>query len=215
MAIKVLGQVAPSATTETPLYTATGTSAVAGNLIVCNRSNTAVFYRTSVSVGGGATANQDYLIYDSLIPGNESLSLLSGLTLSANDVVRVYVDSANASFSLMGEEIDGSYTKVLGQQTPSATSETTLYTVPASKFAVSSSLFVCNRANTASTFRISIAVGGGATGDKDYLFYDTTIGAYETITAMMGLTIAASDIVRVYASSANLSFNLMGEERPS
>lgn len=213
MAIKVLGQVAPNATTETNLYAASS-SAVGGNLIACNRSNVAVFYRVSVSVGAGATATKDYLIYDSLLPGNESLCLLSGLTVSSGDDVRVYVDTANASFSLMGEEISGSYTKVLGQQAPSATSETTLYTVPASNFAVSSSLFVCNRSNVAASFRISVSVGGGATANKDYLFYDTALGQYETMTAMMGLTMSAADVVRVYASSANLSFNLMGEERP-
>jgi hypothetical protein len=213
MAIKVLGQVAQSATTETDLYAASS-SAVSGNLIACNRSNVAVFYRVSVSVGAGATATKDYLIYDSLLPGNESLCLLSGLTVSSGDDVRVYVDTANASFSLMGEEIAGSYTKVLGQQAPSATTPTDLYAVPASNFAVSSSLFICNRANAAATFRVSVAVGGGATGDKDYLFYDTSLGAYETMTAMMGLTLSAADVVRVYASSANLSFNLMGEERP-
>lgn len=214
MAIKVLGQAAPNATSETALYTASGTSAVSGNLIVCNRSNVALFYRVSVSVGGGATATKDYLIYDSILPGNESLSLLSGLTLSASDVVRVYVDSANASFSLMGEEVSGTYTKVLGQSSPSATTETTLYTVPASMFAVSSTLFVCNTNAAAATFRVSVSVGGGATANQDYLFYDTTISGYETMSAMMGLTLGAADIVRVYASSTNLAFNLMGEERP-
>ena len=34
-------------------------------------------------------------------------------------------------------------------------------------------------------------------------------------TAMMGLTLSASDVVRVYSSTANLSFNIMGEERPT
>jgi hypothetical protein len=213
MAIKVLGQYAPAAITESDLYVA-GSAAVSGNLIVCNRSNVGAFYRVSVSVGGGATATKDYLIYDSLLPGNESLSLLSGLTLSTGDKVRIYADVATTSFSLMGEEISGTYTKVLGQSAPGATTPTDLYTVPASKFTVSSSLFVCNRSNASATFRVSVAVGGGATGDKDYLFYDTALGAYETMTAMMGLTLATTDVVRVYASSASLSFNLMGEERP-
>ncbi len=101
--------------------------------------------------------------------------------------------------------------KSLGQQAPSATTETTLYTVPSATSAIVSSLVVCNR-STSATFRVSVAVGGGATANKDYLYYDATIDANYTIALTLGLTLAATDKVKVYASSANLSFNLFGTE---
>jgi len=103
--------------------------------------------------------------------------------------------------------------RVLGQSAPGATTETDLYTVPAATSAVLSSLVVCNRGATPTTFRAGVAVGGGATANKDYLYYDVTIGGRDTFVATVGISIAATDKVRVYAGSANLSFSLFGVER--
>ena len=102
--------------------------------------------------------------------------------------------------------------KVLGQSSPAATTETDLYTVPAATSAVASSVIVCNRSAVLSTFRISIAVGGAATTNKDYIYYDLPIGANDTFIATIGVTLATTDKVRVYASNTNLSFSLYGSE---
>lgn len=102
--------------------------------------------------------------------------------------------------------------KVLGQVAPLATTETTLYPVPALTEAVASSIIVCNRGGTATTFRVSLSVGGGATANKDYIYYDVSIPANDTFIATIGATMSASDIVRVYAGNANLSFSLYGSE---
>lgn len=103
--------------------------------------------------------------------------------------------------------------KVLGQAAPSATTETTLYTVPAATTAVGSTLVVCNRSSSAAaTFRVSVSVGGGATANKDYLYYDFLIPPSDTLAATVGLSAGAADVVRVYASTANLSFTLYGAE---
>lgn len=102
--------------------------------------------------------------------------------------------------------------KVLGQLAPSATTETELYEVPALSETVVSSLVVCNRGVTAATFRVSVSVGGGATANKDYLYYDLLIPPNDTFIATTGFTLAAGDIVRVYCSTANFSVNLFGQE---
>ena len=102
--------------------------------------------------------------------------------------------------------------KVLGQSSPSATTETALYTVPAATSAVASSVIVCNRSAVLSTFRISIAIGGATTALKDYIYYDLPIGANDTFIATIGVTLATTDVVRVYASNTNLSFSLYGSE---
>ena len=102
--------------------------------------------------------------------------------------------------------------KVLGQSSPAATTETALYTVPAATSAVASSVIVCNRSAVLSTFRISIAIAGAATSNKDYIYYDLPIGANDTFIATIGVTLAATDVVRVYASNTNLSFSLYGSE---
>jgi hypothetical protein len=102
--------------------------------------------------------------------------------------------------------------KVLGQAAPSGTTETDLYTVPALTSAVTSSIIVCNRHTTQATFRVSIAVGGGVTGNKDYIYYDLLIAGNDTFIATIGVTLAATDVVRVYSSSARISFSLYGSE---
>ncbi len=101
--------------------------------------------------------------------------------------------------------------KCLGQSAPSATTETDLYTVPGATSAVVSTVAVCNR-GTATTFRISVAVGGGATANKDYIYYDVAISAADTFACTFGITLATTDKIKVYAGSANLSFTAWGSE---
>ena len=102
--------------------------------------------------------------------------------------------------------------KVLGQVAPSATTETDLYTVPAATETIVSTLVVANRAATSSTYRISVSVNGAATATKDYLVYDASIPSNGITSFTLGLTADATDKIRVYASSADLSFNLFGSE---
>ena len=101
--------------------------------------------------------------------------------------------------------------KPLGQATPNATTEADLYTVPGATDAVISSFVVCNR-GAATTFRMSISVAGAATANKDYIYYDLTIAANDTFVVSAGFTMAATDKMRVYAGTTNLSFSLFGQE---
>lgn len=102
---KILGQVAPSATTETDLYTAPGGQIIVSTLVICNRSATQTTFRVSISAGGGATATKDYLYYDLLLGGNDTFAATIGMTLSTGDVIRVYAGAATLSFNLFGQEI--------------------------------------------------------------------------------------------------------------
>ncbi len=102
--------------------------------------------------------------------------------------------------------------KILGQVAPLVTTLTTLYTVPALTRATSSSVVVCNRAATDTTFRISVAVASAVDTPKQYIYYDQPVEANSTFIATIGITLAASDAVRVYGASGDLSFNLFGVE---
>jgi hypothetical protein len=102
--------------------------------------------------------------------------------------------------------------KVLAQSAPSATTNTDVYTVGSGKSAVVSTITVCNRAATAATYRIAIRVAGATIANEDYIAYDSALPANDTIALTLGVTLAATDVVTVYASSANLSFNLFGAE---
>lgn len=102
--------------------------------------------------------------------------------------------------------------KVLGQSAPAATTLTDLYTVPGGTSTAASTLVVCNRSATGTTFRASVAVGGAADATSQYLYYDVTIVGNDTFCATLGLTLAATDKVRVYAGAATLTFSLFGVE---
>ena len=102
--------------------------------------------------------------------------------------------------------------KILGQAAPAATTETDLYTVAASTQTIVSSIVVTNRGATSATYRISVADNGGATGNKDYIVYDSAISPNQTIALTLGITVNATDKIKVYASTANLSFNAFGSE---
>lgn len=102
--------------------------------------------------------------------------------------------------------------KVLGQQNPSATTLTTLYTVPSSTSAVVSTLMICNQAAATATFRIAIRPAGETLDLKHYLSYDTVIPANDSIALTLGITLATTDVVSVYASTTTLSFSLFGSE---
>ena len=102
--------------------------------------------------------------------------------------------------------------KVLGQVAPSATTLTTLDTVPSATSAVVSTIAVCNRAATAATYRIAIRPAGATISNEHYIAYDSTVAANDTTMLTIGITLAATDVISVYASSANLSFNAFGSE---
>jgi glucose-6-phosphate dehydrogenase assembly protein OpcA len=102
--------------------------------------------------------------------------------------------------------------KVLGQSNPSATTATTLYTVPASTSTVVSTITVANLAGAAASYRISVRPAGASQTNAMYIAYDVTVGGNDTTTITLGLTLATTDVVTVYASTANLTFNAYGSE---
>jgi hypothetical protein len=102
--------------------------------------------------------------------------------------------------------------KVLAQLAPSATTATTLYTVPASTSAIISTITVCNRAASSASYRIAIRTGGAALSNEDYIAYDVAIAANDTTALTLGMTLATTDVITVYASTANFSFNVFGSE---
>ena len=104
--------------------------------------------------------------------------------------------------------------KILGQSNPSATTLTTLYTVPSAKSAVVSSISIANLTATAATYRIVIqlAADAGAAVNKQYFAYDITVGASDSTVITVGVTLATGDLIKVYASTANIAFQAFGDE---
>lgn len=97
----------------------------------------------------------------------------------------------------------------LAQVTPAAATLTAAYTVPAGKRATVIAV-ICNRGANA-TVRLSHAINGAADALGQYLLYDLPVSGGDTQSTQR-FTLAAGDVVRVHASTANVTFNINGIE---
>ena len=102
--------------------------------------------------------------------------------------------------------------KVLAQTIPAAITLTDSYTVPGATSATISSFLACNQGSVAANFRVSVAVAGAADATKQYLYYDYSIPKKQTYAGTLGITLATTDVIRVYSDTGNVSFNIFGVE---
>lgn len=103
--------------------------------------------------------------------------------------------------------------KQLGQATPAAATVTLLYTTPTLATGTTvSSLMICNTNATDVTVRVSNAKAGAADAITQYIYYDLPVSAKDTFTSTTGITLAQTDLLRCYASVANVNFTVFGVE---
>ena len=101
--------------------------------------------------------------------------------------------------------------KVLGQLDVSATTTTTLYTVPDLAQTTVSSLVICNRGSSGITFRVSVHVAGAGADDKQFIFYNEALAATTTRTVVIGMCLNQATQLS-HSSAADVSFNMFGVE---
>lgn len=101
--------------------------------------------------------------------------------------------------------------KVLGQSNPAITTLTTLYTVPGATSAVASTLSACNLGVT-TNIRVAVRPAGAGIANQHYIVYDAYVNAGESLFLTIGVTLAATDVVSVYAGSSSVAFSLSGSE---
>ena len=103
--------------------------------------------------------------------------------------------------------------KILGQLAAAATTEEGLYAVPASSSTVVSSIVVANRGATAATYRLAVKPTAATTlATNHYIAYDVSIAANDSVALTLGITLAATNAIRTYASNTNLTFTAFGSE---
>jgi hypothetical protein len=103
---KVLGQLNPSANTLTTLYTVPASnSAVISTVTICNQSANVATFSLAVRPAGATIASQHYVNFNTPVPGNDTISVTLGMTLSATDVLTANANVATVSFNAFGTEI--------------------------------------------------------------------------------------------------------------
>lgn len=75
-----------------------------------------------------------------------------------------------------------------------------------------STISICNIAATAATYRIAIRPAGETLANKHYVAYDSSVPANDTAVLTLGLTMNATDILTVQASTASVTFGVFGSE---
>lgn len=101
---------------------------------------------------------------------------------------------------------------VLGQSNPSASTNTNLFTAPST--AIVSTIVVCNTGTSDTTFNIAIRPAGMTLTTQNYIASGAAIGASQTLAMTLGIGLAATDVVTVYAGNGNVSFSAFGVENP-
>lgn len=111
MAAKIHGRVGAAdlaATTNTGVYTVPATRKGTLTVIACNRNATAVRVRLAYIDGAlGALANEDYIEYDTLVPGNTPLTV-TGLPITATHTLMAYASTTGVSVGVFAVEEDAS-----------------------------------------------------------------------------------------------------------
>jgi methenyltetrahydromethanopterin cyclohydrolase len=103
--------------------------------------------------------------------------------------------------------------KILGQLAAAATTEEGLYAVPASSSAVVSTIVIANRGTTSATYRIAVKPTAATTlANVHYIAYDVPIAPNDSTALTLGVTLAATNAIRTYASNTNLTFSAFGTE---
>lgn len=103
--------------------------------------------------------------------------------------------------------------KILGQAHPAGTSETDVYTVPASTETIVSTLTITNVTGSSANARVWARINGASTAHVNAILFDVPIAANSVAAFTLGLTLDASDVLTVRSSTGNsLTFQVFGSE---
>lgn len=100
--------------------------------------------------------------------------------------------------------------KVFGQSYPAAGVLTTLYTVPALTGSAVSSIVACNQGPGTGAIRIAVQPAGAAILPQHYQVYDLPLQPNETRAFVLGITLAATDVISVQSGNGAVSFSAYG-----
>jgi hypothetical protein len=103
--------------------------------------------------------------------------------------------------------------KILGQGSPSNTSNLDIITVGSGKSQVISSIIIANGTASAATCRVFARIAGAAAAQTNALLYDVSVAGNSTFTVTAGITLAATDVLTVRSGTGSaLTFTAFGSE---
>jgi hypothetical protein len=92
--------------TYATLYTTPAvTQAVISTIVICNTSGSTATYRIGLDATAGTPGASEWLVYDSVVAGNDSVCLTIGVCLDAEKFIRVSSSADTVTFSAFVSEI--------------------------------------------------------------------------------------------------------------
>ena len=98
------------------------------------------------------------------------------------------------------------------QGTAGVSTYATLYNVPASTEAIISTIVICNTAATSATYRIGLDTSAGTPGASEWLVYDATVAATDSVCLTLGIVLDAGKYIRVSSSANTVTFSAFVSE---
>ena len=106
---KILGQVNPTANTQSNVYVVpAATEAVINSIQIANQSTSNVSYSLIMMPSGAyasPAAAANYVVRGGVVPAADSIILTIGLTANAGSIFAANTNNPNVSFSMFGSEI--------------------------------------------------------------------------------------------------------------
>jgi len=104
-AYKILGQVADASANDVELYRQTGVETIVSTIVVCNREAANNTFRIATKTDNSGVANTDYIAYDTVIAGNDTITFTLGITLEAGAEISVGASDDKVTFQAYGTQI--------------------------------------------------------------------------------------------------------------
>jgi len=108
-ALKILGQLNPTANTQGNVYVVpASTAAIVNNITVANQTAANVSYSIIVMPSGSYTANSAntfFIVRGGIVPASDTATLSLGVTLPAGAILAANSNSGSISISAFGVEI--------------------------------------------------------------------------------------------------------------
>ena len=92
--------------TYTTVYnTPAATQAVVSSLVICNASSSDVTVRLGLDTTAGTPSSSEFLVYDAIVAGNDTVSLTLGICMDADKYIRASSSSSACVFTAFVSEI--------------------------------------------------------------------------------------------------------------
>lgn len=93
-------------TTYATLYsTPAATVANISSIAICNTSSSSATYRIAIMGTEGTPSAENWLVYDGTVPGNDTIFLTIGISMSAQKYMRISSSANTVSFTAFVSEV--------------------------------------------------------------------------------------------------------------